>query len=85
MDFEIAGKSQLKVKIYGQDYVLAKPSVKLIFDMQKELKAAGDEGAVGVMSDFLSKCGLDKEVVESMELDHFTALIEFITKAPKKS
>lgn len=78
--FEIKRSEGLKVKIYGAEYTLRKPSVKMIEDFSSGI----DDAPTGEKFDrakfLLTSMGLEAKVIDDMELDHLNQLIGFITE-----
>lgn len=83
MEIEFKERSRLKANIYGKIVELKKPTVGAVEQMQAELAAPGAK-SIDVMVKFATELGLSKEIVESMEVDHFTQLMETICGTKKK-
>lgn len=83
LDLNLEKKTVYKVGIYGKEYDLRKPTVKEAEQMRKAVKAAGDEPQLEIFSKFLAHLGLPQDVVESMEMDHFVKLTEFLLAGKK--
>lgn len=75
-------KSEVKVTIYGKEYVLTKPTFAQSREMSKKIQVDASN-SFDVLCDHLSLLGLPKEVVENMEADHVVSLCEYLS--PKKS
>lgn len=81
--FEIKEKSKVKVKIYGHEYELTKPTYGQSQRLQESLKDQGSEKSMVIMREFVQGLGLPSECIDDMELDHFLELIEFISGVKK--
>ena len=83
--FEVKRSEGLKVKIYGEDFSLKKPSVKMIeaYAIDIEKATRGEQFARAKM--LLTQMGLSQELVDEMEFDHLQELIEFLTSSMTKA
>jgi Glu-tRNA(Gln) amidotransferase subunit E-like FAD-binding protein len=81
MDF--VKSEPIKVRIYGQEYLVKKPTFALTRDFTRKMKDKKEDEIYEVMCDYLNGLGIPKEVVEGMEADHVVGLFEYLT--PKKS
>jgi len=80
---EFSKSQPIKVKIYGQEYSVIKPTFALTRDFTRKMKDKKEDEIYEVMCDYLNGLGVPREVVEGMEADHVVSLFEFLT--PKKS
>lgn len=74
-------KTELKIKIYGNEYSVRKPTVKDTFEYRKsfnELKT--EEEQTLALIDYLSRLGIPTEVVESLEVDHLFEILGVFQK-----
>lgn len=76
-------KSQIKVKIYGQEFTLSKPKFGEIKEMNQKMSLEGAD-QVAVMMEMMTKLGLPMEVASEMEVDHFSQLVEVLCDYKKK-
>ncbi len=83
--FEIKEPSTTKVKIYGKEYDLKKPSVRQIklISAQVESMKNNSLGATEAMIKFVADLGIEAEVLEEMSAEHFNTLVEHIVGAKK--
>lgn len=81
--FEIKQKTKVKVKIYGQDFELHKPTVGQVESLQKlNMNESSDQAKVfEKICDFLNVLGLPKEFSQDMEIEHLTQLVNFLSGA----
>lgn len=79
MDFEVASSPVVKVRIYGKDYDLTKPTYKMAKSLGKKVKGVTEETAMELMSEYLVGLGLPQDVLDGMELEHVLKLTEFLT------
>ncbi|NQX99763.1 MAG: hypothetical protein HRT70_01270 [Flavobacteriaceae bacterium] len=78
-------RSAIKAKIYGKEYELVKPSVSVVQEFGKTANQDEDPAkAFGVVADFLSQCGLPKDVTMDMEPGHVNQLIDLLIDKQKK-
>ena len=79
--FEIKQKTKVKVKIYGQDFELAKPTVSQIESLQEYSGMEGTSQAeiFAKICGFLDILGLPKDFSKDMEIDHLMELINFLS------
>jgi hypothetical protein len=83
-DFELHKKS-LKVKIYGEEFSLRKPSVSQVenlLDKQKSDEFAGKD--IKLMRSFMVDLGLPEKLSLEMDADDFNALVLHVMNATKK-
>lgn len=84
-EFEIKQKTKIKVSIYGSEYDLVKPTVSQAKEMSKFADEKDQSKAIEATIDFMELMGLPKEVSSTMEIEHFTQLVEFIVGKVKKN
>ena len=87
MQFELKQRSKVTLEIYGQSYEVSRPTIGLAKRMQEEIALVRSEGGdrnLALLIQFLSDLGLPAEVSESLEIDHFNQVVEFLL-TPKKS
>lgn len=83
--FEISEQPKEKIKIYGVEYSVSRPSVaqvRLITEFSKGTDSNSVE-AVDALIEFVSGLGIPKDVIESLEIKHLTALMEHLVGAKK--
>lgn len=83
MDFEVAKRPKLKVKIYDNEFNMVKPTIRQAEGMRKKLKAMAEGDELKVMGEFLQELGLPSSIMEEMELEHFTSLTEWLLGVKK--
>lgn len=82
---EIKEQEKLKLKLYGNEFELIKPTRKVAVEMQEKLST--DEGkakSIDIIGDLLVACGLPKEVCDDLQLDHMQLILEHLMGAKKK-
>ena len=77
-------RRELKLKLYGEDYVLSYPTVKMAQEFGKKLKEKGEEESMQLAFELLDKLGLPISVCEEMEIDHVMQVIDQIMPSKKK-
>lgn len=83
--FEVKRSEGLKVKIYGEEFSLKKPSVKMIEEYAIDIEKAPKGEQFTRAKTLLQSMGLSLELVEEMEFDHLQELIEFLTSSMAKA
>lgn len=81
---EIKELETLPVKIFGTEYALTKPTKKQVVEMQEALST--DEGkakSLEILGSFLEKSGLPAEIIDGLQVQHLTMIIEAMTGAKK--
>lgn len=75
-------KETLKVKIYGNEYELSFPKLKASIEFRARLKDCDDDelAQLEAFIEFLGKHGLPKEVVEELQPDHLTQIVDALNK-----
>lgn len=83
--FEIQERKKVKIKIYGKEYEILKPTVGEVRTLQKELRGIkGDEDKTfDYMIEWISKLGLPKEALENLELEQFNDLVTYLSGSKK--
>ncbi len=72
-------RSTQKVNIYGQDFELKSPTVKMtqkMAQMAEDLEKSDDGDSFDALISYFEALGLPKKVALEMEIDHFLQLIE---------
>lgn len=85
MMFEIKEAPKTKIKIYGQEYELKKPSVRQIKSISSKIDGLKNNSSAATeeMIKFISELGIDADVLEEMPAEHFNTLVEYIVGAKK--
>lgn len=83
--FEVSKKTVYKVKIYEQVYEIRKPVVKDASVLSSFKEESSDEKKLEKTMDLLASLGLPKDVSQSMEIDHFTQLVQKLFGELKKN
>lgn len=83
--FEVKRSDSLKVRIYGEEYTLKKPTVKAIELYAIDIDKAGTAEKFARAKTLLTGMGLKSEIVDDLEFDHLQELIEFLTGAMTKA
>jgi hypothetical protein len=82
--FEINEAVKLSVKIYGKEYQLVKPRVKDYEGLQEKLdEAKTDLEKFRVTKSFVVGLGLPVDVADSLQIEHFTALVTELSGTKK--
>jgi hypothetical protein len=77
-------RTNMKVKIYGDEYDLRKPSVKEMEDFGERANAmADDPKSLTLMKELVVSLGMPSDLIEKMEFDHFVELCNYLTGAKK--
>lgn len=81
---EISAIETLPVRIFGVDYALKKPTKKQMVRMQAALSTdEGKAASLEVLGSFLEASGLPGEIVDELQIQHITAIIEAMTGVKK--
>jgi alcohol dehydrogenase YqhD (iron-dependent ADH family) len=74
-----------KINIYGKSYEMRRPTVREIIGFQTSVKDnSNHEESIERLTEFFVSLGLDKEVINDLEIDHMTQIAETIISANKK-
>jgi hypothetical protein len=84
-DFEVKQKTKIKISIYDQEFSLSKPTVGQAESLASFADLKDNSEALKRTIEFMELMGLPKDISESMELEHFTALVEFVVSKVKKN
>ena len=84
MSFQIE-RSKVRVRLYGKEYDLTKPTIGEVDSLQEQIDdAKGDESKqYKLMKVWMGNRGLSEDVINSLEVDHFIELCEFLTGKKK--
>jgi len=79
--FEIQQKTKVKVKVYGNEFEMAKPTVGQVEKLQSLSNTEGksDGQKFEMICDFLAILGMPKEFTMQMEVDHLLKLISYLS------
>jgi len=85
MTFEIKKKVQESITIYGDKYVVIKPKVLEVKEMQKELQNAGKDAdkEFDITMKYIENRGIPKNVIEDLDIDEFQGLVEYLVGKKK--
>lgn len=83
--FEVKKSEDLKVKIYGEEYSLQKPTVKMIEAYAVDIADIPTAEKFTRAKTLLVGMGLNDAVIDGMEFDHLNELIEFLTSSMQKA
>lgn len=83
--FELTELPKQKVRIYGKEFEISKPTVKQIKALTKEFDAKSQDAAKSTdqLIVFLSGLGLPADLMEEMPAEHFNALVEYVIGVKK--
>lgn len=83
--FELVELPKQKIKIYGKEFEISKPTVKQIKAITKTFDAKSDDVARSTdqLITFLSGLGLPSDLMEDMPAEHFNALVEYVLGVKK--
>lgn len=83
--FELTEIPKIKVKIYGKEYDLKKPSVRQIQQVTSRLELIKGDGAktTDEMISFVSGLGIGADILEEMPAEHFNLLVEHVCGVKK--
>jgi hypothetical protein len=74
----------LKVIVDGVDYMVRKPSVGLVKEMEREQREKGDAAGYDAVLNAIEKCGLPRVMAESLPIEALNELIEALIPTKKK-
>jgi hypothetical protein len=79
---EIKERSKITVKIYGSEYEMRMPTLNELSGMQEKLR--GDEArSLKIFAEFLESQGLPKKVVDDLQVEHATLIVEHLCGSKK--
>lgn len=83
MDLQLVKTKKVTVDIYGKSFELSKPTVAQANMMRKKMKGLEEGQDIDLMIDFMSMLGMPKEIIDSLEVEHFQTLVEFVLNVKK--
>lgn len=83
MDFSVDRKPKAKIKIYGREFEVSRPTVNQVKEYRDKVKS-GSFDEIEDSKTFLSKLGIDIEVLGEMEAQDYSDLIDYLINPKKK-
>lgn len=81
---EIKEPAKLRLKLFGKEFQLVKPTRKQANAISEKLKTdEGKERALDVVSDFLVEAGLPQDVADGLQIEHMQLIFEHLVGAKK--
>lgn len=80
---ELKKSEKIKIKIYGEELEVSKPTFGQVVKMQKDMKEKGTEENFSIMKDLLIALGVNESVVNELEIEHINDLIIYLTSSKK--
>lgn len=72
-------KRPLELRIYGQEVKLNRPNFGMCKQWRKKLADASKEGSeMDVIGELFKDCGMNAEILESLEIEHLKAIQELL-------
>jgi hypothetical protein len=84
LDLVIPSKKTFKVKIYDVDYTIGKPTLGQMESFIDGLDNLNDLDKMKKSKSLVSSLGIPMEVLDQLEVEHFSMLMDFLTSAVKK-
>lgn len=85
--FELNELPKQKIKIYGKEFEITKPTVKQLKTLSQKIDGmkTGEAAAQATdeMIQFVSQLGIPGDILEELPGEHFNALVEFIVGSKK--
>lgn len=78
-------KKALKITIYGKPYAVSKPTVKQIQMFSKDIDAMSDVQKFERSKALVTELGIPNDVLDSLEIEHFEAIMSALTNHGKKN
>lgn len=85
MELVIPEKKKAKITIYGTTYEVIKPTVSLMEEFSDGIDSVPDKEKFKRSKELVSKLGIPLDVLDGLEVDHFTMIMEFLTSQVKKN
>ena len=79
---EIKERSKITVKVYGKTYEMRMPSLSEMANMQDKLRGESAD-SLRIFADFLESQGLPKNVVNDLQVEHATLIVEHLAGSKK--
>jgi hypothetical protein len=67
---------KMSIKVEGKEYSFPYPTAKALSDMQMTIKEKGDDYSIQAMIDLVVKLGLDQEIAEMLQPEHYSLMFE---------
>lgn len=84
MEFRIPEKKKLKIWIDDICYEYSKPTMKMAEEFSEEVSGLSDKEQARKTKEYVAKCGIPLEVLQALDTDQFTALMEAINSTMSK-
>ena len=87
MRFEVPVSEKMTVVFDGSEYTMRRPSLGVALELEEKIEeaTASGKGAMRLVMDYVSQCGLPIEVVRSLDSDQLKAVMEALTPAKKNT
>lgn len=82
--FEIPEKQPVRVKIYGKEFSLKKPTLSQVETLQSKVSASDDKSSLSFTKEFLMDSGLPSDLISELEVEHVISLVELLSGSKKK-
>lgn len=82
-DLELSLPPKRRLKIGGAIYEITEPTVGMVAKLGQVQEAVSDQDKLKYAIEFMASLGLPKEVSESLTLEAFSRLVEFVVGAKK--
>lgn len=76
-------RSESKIVIYGKEYKVQRPTVRQVRSLQVSTANKTDEERFVDLQKWVAGLGVPIEVLEDMEMEHFTELVAFLSGSKK--
>lgn len=84
MEFRIPEKKKLKIWIDEKCYEYSKPTMKMAEEFGEEVEGLSDKDKAIKTKEYVAKCGIPLDVLQDLDTDQFTALMEAIQSTMSK-
>ena len=81
--FEIEKSQAEKVKIFGNEYEVRRPSVKQVKDLNLAVKTLDEADQFDRLVGFVSDLGIDRETLEELEIGQLESLVTHLSGSKK--
>lgn len=76
--FEVQESVGEKIKIYGKEFELKKPTVRELKAITRKLESASAVDSAESTLEFISSLGIPQDFLENMATEHFNLLVKHV-------
>lgn len=83
---EIKPSAKIILVLNGNEYPLTKPKMGMALEFEEKLESAKEsgKGSLKIMIEFLTQCGLPKDIVQELDSDELEQVLKALVPTKKE-